>query len=406
MSSFLRGAFRMPPLPLLARQTYAYHLKASIPFGIGYGVMLLAGYVAKEALDAGDWHIALLQSSSMLGLLLSLLIYEVVKARSPLKVVVHSWGLAGVAVILMSLLSEATLFIVFAGFYFVLSNAVIPSYTTILRTNYPDSVRGFIVGVLRRWTHIAGGLTALLAGFLLDAHRQSYHFVFLLAGVACLVGVYYFAKIPPRALPVERRIFSLFASFRVLKENRLYVRYLLTIFIAWFSSLMVFPLIVIVLEDRLEARYLIASLVLSVIPNVMVPLTVSWWGQKVDKSKPWAIQSISMLITALGIFCYCIGTIYRSVVPFLVGAVLMGAVRGGLDLVWLLAPAYFAPPHKLAEYSAVNSTLTGVRGLIAPVVGVALASLVGPEFVFLFSAVVMGVCGAFMWHLDRFRIPS
>ena len=55
---------------------------------------------------------------------------------------------------------------------------------------------------------------------------------------------------------------------------------------------------------------------------------------------------------------------------FVLGALLLGAATAGANLGWNLGHSDFASLGKMQQYMGVNVTLTGMRGLVAPPVGV------------------------------------
>lgn len=50
------------------------------------------------------------------------------------------------------------------------------------------------------------------------------------------------------------------------------------------------------------------------------------------------------------------------------GAVIYGISNAGGDVAWGLWVTKFAPPERIADYMSVHTFLTGVRGVVAPLV--------------------------------------
>ena len=51
-----------------------------------------------------------------------------------------------------------------------------------------------------------------------------------------------------------------------------------------------------------------------------------------------------------------------------IGAIIYGISNAGGDVAWSLWVTKFAPPDRVADYMSVHTFLTGVRGVLAPVV--------------------------------------
>src|SRR5438034_9912214 len=57
-------------------------------------------------------------------------------------------------------------------------------------------------------------------------------------------------------------------------------------------------------------------------------------------------------------------------------AIVFGISNAGADVAWSLWVTKFAPPERVADYMAVHTFFTGVRGVIAPLVAFYLVSVV------------------------------
>ncbi len=93
------------------------------------------------------------------------------------------------------------------------------------------------------------------------------------------------------------------------------------------------------------------------------------------------------------------------------GVVIKGCACGGGALAWNLGHLDFAPEDRASEYMAAHVTLTGLRGLIAPFMGVTLYQLFesiskgsGPWVFAVASAlVVLAALGFVALHHQRSR---
>jgi MFS family permease len=68
---------------------------------------------------------------------------------------------------------------------------------------------------------------------------------------------------------------------------------------------------------------------------------------------------------ALGIMTFFTGS---STPGLVLGAVIFGVSNSGGDLAWSLWVTKFAPADRVADYMSVHTFLTGVRGVVAPMV--------------------------------------
>ena len=58
-------------------------------------------------------------------------------------------------------------------------------------------------------------------------------------------------------------------------------------------------------------------------------------------------------------------------------------------MTWSLAMLSFAPRNRASEYTAIHTTVTGFRGLLAPQVAALLLVIIGP-----YGAFAVGIAGA------------
>jgi hypothetical protein len=74
-------------------------------------------------------------------------------------------------------------------------------------------------------------------------------------------------------------------------------------------------------------------------------------------------------------FSYLAGAVLGFVPLLFIGALLQGSGVAGGSLGWALGHNDFAPEEKAADYLSLHITLTGLRGLVAPLLGVGLHGL-------------------------------
>jgi hypothetical protein len=77
--------------------------------------------------------------------------------------------------------------------------------------------------------------------------------------------------------------------------------------------------------------------------------------------------------------------------------IVFGAGMSGIAVAWNLAPITFAGAADSSKYTGAHVTLTGVRGLIAPLIGAGILKYCGFQWVFLASALVFLTASAGMW---------
>jgi MFS family permease len=107
------------------------------------------------------------------------------------------------------------------------------------------------------------------------------------------------------------------------------------------------------------------ALMTVVVPNVARLLTTRCWGWAFDRLNFFKLRAVLNLGFALAILSFFTGDTFGWM---LVGATLYGVSTAGGDVAWSLWVTKMAPPERVADYMAVHTFLTGVRGVVAPMI--------------------------------------
>ena len=150
-------------------------------------------------------------------------------------------------------------------------------------------------------------------------------------------------------------------------------------FITGFSNLLTMPVLIRLIHDQ-KVSYVTAAIVLSVAPTAVMVLSMPLWGRLLQRMNPWRARSIFSFIWAVGLFFIAVSG--DNVGWVILGQAVIGSASGGGSLLWSLQQMYFAPKDLVPRYMGVHCTLTGIRGLIAPFLGVLLMNLWGTHVVF------------------------
>lgn len=123
--------------------------------------------------------------------------------------------------------------------------------------------------------------------------------------------------------------------------------------------------------------YLVGILLSSAVVQALVALSIPFWANYLDKVHVarfrtrhgllWIATQTTQFI--LGLLTLPAATLLSLA---LIPRMMQGLVFGGGKLAWQLGHHDFADRHQAASYMGVHQTLTGVRGFIAPYLGVLL----------------------------------
>jgi hypothetical protein len=206
----------------------------------------------------------------------------------------------------------------------------------------------------------------VLAGVALDRRPEAMPWLVVAGAASGALGAWFYAGVrlredptaaaappPPRTSPL-----------RVLREDPLFARYLGWQFLLGVSNMMIEPAVVY--------AYGASIAIVTVVPNVLSMATLPLWARWVDRMHAAEFRAKHSWLWVLSQGVMGLGTLTGSVFLIGLGRVVFGVARGGGNLAWSLGHNDFAHPERAGLYMGVHATLTGLRGLFAPFIGMLL----------------------------------
>lgn len=262
---------------------------------------------------------------------------------------------------------------------------VITLRSTVWGVNYPKGARARVAGKLTTVQVLVIALVGYTLGESMQHWPAAYRLLLPLGSATALVGVLSWSRVRVRGrrrlLRAERAhnrrqrpSFNPASIVRVLRDDPCYDKYMTAQMLLGLGNMMTWAPVVIMVKDLFEVEYRAVALTHS-IPLLAMPLSIPIWARVLDNRHvvyfraihSWFFVLSTSLVFAAGMFV---------AMPLLVaGVILKGFAFGGGALAWNLGHLDFAPEERASEYMAAHVTLTGLRGLIAPFIGVTLYQL-------------------------------
>lgn len=323
--------------------------------------------------------------------------------------------LACVAMILLMALAPQT----YVGMYLLAAavygtrifwTGVITIRTIVWRNNYPRADRARIAGKLAAVQSIMLTGFGSLLGFAMDWDPRAFHYLYAAAGLLSLIGVWIYASVRLRGQQrltrmeraggvTERPSFSPAAVLRVLRDDPLYRRFMRCMFIFGLGNMMITAPLAIIVKEQFGMGNFAGILINSSIPAGCMLISIPLWARLLDRRHVVGFRAVHswsfVAASALILFACGLGQAWL-LYP---ASVALGLSFGGGVLAWNLGHHDFAPAHRASQYMGVHVTLTGVRGLMAPFLGVGLYELLNGyqpglgNWVFVFT-LLLNVTGA------------
>lgn len=242
-----------------------------------------------------------------------------------------------------------------------------PFVTQIYQDNYRPGTRGRLYSrssLVRILVALGFGW---LGGEVLDAHVDRYPLLFVFFGL-CLAGSA-LAMRRVRAQPLAHNPERVWwAGFRFIRTDTLFRTTLVCWMLMGFAALMMAPLRVEYLGNPEHGYSLTAGEIawyLVVLPSFARLVVTPLWGGLFDRMSFFWLRISVNLFTLAGIFALFLMPLQPGL---LLSAVAYGIAAAGGEIAWSLWVTKFAPAQHVADYMAVHTFLTGLRGIAAPIV--------------------------------------
>ena len=247
--------------------------------------------------------------------------------------------------------------------------------------NYPRHVMARMTARMVTVGALGVAVTSLLAGSVIDLAPRVARWLYVAAALCGLLAACRYRAVRVRrefqllaaetGLGQSSSAFSLRMLREILRGDALFGRYMFWLSLYGSGNLMVNAQLVVLFNDRLGLRSLTQILLLTVTPMLVMPLFLPWWARMFDRGHIIEYRSRQCWALVLAILFMTIAVLSRQTWMLWPGSVLIGASYAGANLGWNLGHNDFATLGRSQHYMGVHVTLTGVRGLVAPPLGVA-----------------------------------
>ncbi|MEM6394235.1 MAG: hypothetical protein AAF797_15830 [Planctomycetota bacterium] len=277
------------------------------------------------------------------------------------------------------------------------------------RNNYRRALRGRVTSRLIMLAALILGTAPTLLYRLLDGDPQRFRLIYPVAAALAIVGVWSFSRVrlrgeqallkyerdgdptpPSRSTPPAsptshepstpaRRV----GALTILRQDRLFRSYMILQFIMGLGNLMAEAAVIKLTIDLISAAngsspgsnnfsFGLATLLTVTLPFVCAGLTLPLWARYLDRVHILEFRSRHAVLFAVIQIIYSLAAATGLLALLALGRVVQGIARGGGMLAWQLGHNDFTDRRLAAVYMGVHVTLTGIRGLVAPFLAIAL----------------------------------
>ncbi len=271
----------------------------------------------------------------------------------------------------------------------ILLAGIVTVRATVWGVNYPAQ-RAKVTGKVQTVSVTITSIIAIGLGYAMQLYEDSYRIFIPVGGLIALMGVSSFAQIRLRTersilreeeCDAKRNEGSRFrALIRVLIDDKSYRNYQICQLLIGMGNMMSWTPFVIIAKQQFNLDYLPGILLTQVVPLAMMPFTIPLWAKLLDAVHVIQFRAIHSWIFVVTMLLALIAGQTNTLWLLYAASVLRGIAFGGGALAWNLGHLSFVKPEKSQDYMAVHVTLTGLRGLTAPFLGVAIYNAIEKRY--------------------------
>lgn len=382
--SFLTGA----SLPRMCRPAYRRELLSSalVPFYIVCLNPEVIGTIAKRVFDAGEHLVATLAASPHIGHLSVAATSRFLNRRDRVHAVValRIGILLCVGAIALMPISPVGAIVV-TGIVIVgqcLMAAAWVALSDTWKTNYPRSHRATIAARFFLVITLASSILGLAIGESMGRTDFGFRAVFLAGCAIGAIGIVAFGRIRWRARKIElkterrahraKRAHGVREMYRVLRDDGAYRRYMVAQMVMGIPNLAATAPFIIALDDSLGMADAPALLLTFLVPLLSTLVALPLWARLLDRTHIVQFRVIHSWTFVFAHAFTCAGILTANLPLLLLGRISTGVGMAGGRIAWTMGHLDLAPPDRAGLYMSIHVMLTGLRGVIAPYVGVLL----------------------------------
>ena len=414
-------------LPFLTRRNYYYEVKHLLFWSVLVGVVegQFGSVVVSRTFDGSDVMIAVASATPNGAMLFSLVWGMLCVGRPKVRVAMGFASGAALCTGLIGLIPDspagAVWFICQLAAAQVLVAAVVTVRSAFWKSNYPRSDRGRITARLQGLRFLISVLTVLGAAAICDKDPESYRWIFPAAALCGATSAGLLSRLHIRGEqrelarnshpPVKGDLrtdfiepFSLTAllspgqvigqMMRVLRDDRRFARYCAAQSLMGLANFLTIPVLVAVVTRELPHSdawgFWVSTAIIVALPQLTMLGTIGRWGRFLDRFGVVRLRVLNVASWTASLLFGMFATLVAlhpeefggaglplALALFAVRSLLAGLGRGGGAIAWNIGHLHFARNELAEVYMGIHVSLTGIRGLLGPLVGMWLWRQIG-----------------------------
>ncbi len=402
------------------RQTIILLLAAAVFNGAVSSLGQTQDIIARKALRAQDWQLMLMTMVSPIASFFSIWwgrLFE--RSRHKSRYFLAAGVVGRLSLFYALFLTGMNEYLLMMGLVHSANTLLIPAQNTIYQRNIRPQRRSLVYGYALSLGMIISISVTFVAGRVLDIHEQSFRWILMLTGLSGFISSFMLSRIKIQEPMVDTPkmkekvrlqdtlIEPIKRSLKVMKTNKPFAAFERSFMIYGMGFIMMIPIIPIYMVDKLQMSYTNNFLAKGILSQIGMLFLAPLFGQLHDKMHPFRYIGFSFALLMFFPLLMILSSIWAgesvvAVIIVFIAYTIFGLAMTGVNMAWNMSSIFFAGTEDAAMYQSVHITLSGVRGLFAPVLGFSLLRIFGIESVFLIAACFLALA-SFMSFRDYRR---
>jgi MFS family permease len=378
---------RTPAQALLQRELLPWALSGfslGMVEGATAAVLVKRGFSGLASPDVVNMAVAFVSGAPALSNMTSFVWANLAHGREKIRLLVWLLAAFGIVVGSIGLLPQTGHTLAVTVFAVIAARTIWAGALTVRSAvwsaNYPRAALAQITGRIVVVTSLGMVAAAGLAGIVLQTHPQYTRVLYGLAGFSCVIAAWFYRRMRVRQSFKLRQaevssggdgeMFSLDVMRKILREDPAYRRFLTCLAFYGAGNLMIAAQLVVLFSDQLHLSAPLQVTLLTIVPLLCVPAFTPLWARMFDSGHVIEFRARQCWVLIAAMTVTFIAVLMHWTPLLWLAAVLYGIATAGANLGWNLGHNDFASLGKVQQYMGVNVTLTGMRGLVAPPLGV------------------------------------
>jgi Major Facilitator Superfamily len=386
--------------------TFRLHMTYSFFEGIITGILALNEFVLIKSLHGSNYQIGFLFQFQVIVLLFSIFFNEFLRQTVRKKRLIKVVGiLTHLPLLLFFIFPKDTeienfpiifhyLFLSIFLVYYMARPIIYPTINLFLKNTYTHQNFGKLYGYATTLNKIIILVSTFLFGLVLDFDHTAFRYVYPGMAVIGIISLILLSQIrfkeaEDTEIKKQKYIDSIKGSYRrmvhIIKTNIPYRDFEIGFMFYGFAWMSTSAVITIFFEKALDLNYSSIAFYKNSY-NILAIILLPYFSRLIGSIDPRKFAVITFMALLLFIFFmglteYFQGNteifgikIYYSLIA---SYFFYGIFAATMALLWFIGSAYFCKKEKAGDYQSVHLTLTGARGVFAPLIGVFFYELIG-----------------------------